>query len=313
MPRINHNDFKRPYTSKTVFELFEEKGLAWAIYFHDLHDLLQFPKLAPTKDHFRRFDRWADDVAAGSLPDYTFLFPRFMKARSRDGGALLANSQHPPEDARFADHLIADVYDALAANPDLFRESALVITYDEHGGFYDHVLPGRAPNPDGQNSPNPDDRATFKIPFFAFDRIGLRVPAVIVSPWIAKSTVEHRMLQHTSIIKTVSEIFGLNGPLNRRDESARSFADLFDVADQPRSAKDMPERLNRVPLDETVESVVAGVPLHPADEPLDDLTRDWALGMLSLLSGGLESVEEPPATQGEAAAAIEAKLEAAGL
>jgi phospholipase C len=107
-----HNDFKRPYTSKTLFELFEEKGLAWAIYFHDLHDLLQFRKLAPTKDHFRRFDRWADDVAAGRLPDYTFLFPRFMNARSRDGGALLANSQHAPEDARFADHLIADVYDA---------------------------------------------------------------------------------------------------------------------------------------------------------------------------------------------------------
>jgi hypothetical protein len=201
----------------------------------------------------------------------------------------------------------------LAANQDLFRESALVITYDEHGGFYDHVLPGRAPNPDGQNSPNPDDRTSIKIPFFGFDRIGLRVPAVIVSPWIAKGTVEHRMLQHTSIIKTVSEIFGLNGPLNRRDESAQSFADLFHVADQPRSAEEMPESLNRAPLEEIVESVVAGVPLHPADEPLDDLTRDWALGMLSLLSGGLESVEETPTTQGEAGAAIEAKLEAAGV
>jgi Phosphoesterase family len=118
----------------------------------------------------------------------------------------------------------------------------------------------------------------------------------------AGETVEH-----------LQAIFGLNGLLNHRDESARSFADLFDVADQPRSASDMPERLNRAPLEETVESVVAGVPLHPVDEPLDDLTRDWALGMLSLLRGGLESVEEPPAIQGEAAAAIEAKLEAAGL
>jgi phospholipase C len=201
----------------------------------------------------------------------------------------------------------------LAANPDFFRESALVITYDEHGGFYDHVLPGSAPNPDGQNSPNPDDRATFKIPSFAFDRIGLRVPAVIVSPWIAKGAVKHRMLQHTSIIKTVSEIFGLNRPLNQRDESARSFADLFDMAAEPRSPNDMPQKVNRAPLDSTVESVVAGIPLSPADELLDELTRDWALGMLSLLSGGLESVEETPATQGEAAAAVEAKLKAAGL
>jgi len=308
-----HNDFKRPYTSKTVYELFQEKGLTWAIYFHDLHDLLQFRKLAPTKEHFRRFDRWEADVAAGNLPSYTFLFPRFMNARAPDGGALQANSQHAPEDVRFADHLIADVYDALAANPDLFRQSALVITYDEHGGFYDHVLPGPAPNPDGQNSPNPDDRATFPIPFFAFDRIGLRVPAVIVSPWIAKGTVEHRQLQHTSIIKTVSDLFGLNGPLNRRDQSATSFADLFQNAGQPRSADDMPRKLNRPPLEEGLESVVAGVPLHPADEPLDSLTEDWALGMLSLLDGGLESVEEVPTTQGEAAAAIEARLQAAGL
>jgi hypothetical protein len=82
------------------------------------------------------------------------------------------------------------------------------------------------------------------------------------------------MLQHTSIIKTASEIFGLNGPLNRRDESARSFADLLEVANQPRSANEMPQKLNRAPLEETVESVVAGVPLHPADEPLDDLMRD---------------------------------------
>jgi phospholipase C len=237
-----------------------------------------------------------------------------MNARSSDGSTLFANSQHAPEDVRFGDNLIADVYDALAANPDLFRESALVITYDEHGGFFDHVAPGPAPNPDGINSPNPDDKATFKVPFFAFDRIGLRVPAVIVSPWIARGTVEHRMLQHTSVIKTVSEIFGLNGPLNRRDQSARSFADLFEKTAGPRSPENMPSKLNRPPLEETVESVVAGVPLNPADEPLDSLTQEWSEGMLSLLGGGEEGVEEaPPQTQGEAAAAIQARLKAAGL
>jgi len=281
-----HNDFKRPFTSKTVYELFQEKNLTWAVYFHDLHDLLQFPKLAQTPDHFRRFDRWASDVAAGNLPNYTFLFPRFPNARSENGAALQANSQHAPEDARFADHLIADVYDALAANSDLFQQSALVVTYDEHGGFYDHVLPGAAPNPDGQNSPNPNDHARFKLPFFAFDRIGLRVPALIVSPWIAKGIVEHRRLQHTSVIKTVTEMFGLNGPLIRRDESAKSFADLFAKASQPRPLEDMPKTLNRASMEDTIESVVAGVPVQPADEPLDSLTEDWAMGMLSLLQGG---------------------------
>ncbi len=309
-----HNDFKRPYASKTVFELFEEKGLTWAIYFHDLHDLLQFRNLAPTKEHFRRFEEWSSDVAASRLPHYTFLFPRFMNRRGPDGNPLFANSQHAPEDVRFGDNLIADVYEELAANPNLFQETALVITYDEHGGFYDHVHPSPAPNPDGLNSPNPDDRANSTPAYFAFDRLGLRVPTVIVSPWIAKGTIEHRQLQHTSIIKTVREIFGLNG-LNRRENSAQSFADLFEVAARPRSPEDMPSKLNRASLEATMESVVAGIPLNPADEPLDELTREWSTGMLSFLAPETEAVEEPitPATQGEAAALIDARLRAAGL
>lgn len=308
-----HNDFKRPYTSKTVYELFEEKGLTWAIYFHDLFDLLQFQNLAQTPEHMRRFDRCAGDVAAGNLPEFTFLFPRFMNHKGANGETLQANSQHAPEDVRFGDHLIADVYDALAANPELFKKTALVVTYDEHGGFYDHVLPGPAPNPDGQNSPNPDDRANFRPPSFAFDRIGLRVPAIIVSPWIAKGRVEHRQLQHTSVIKTVRELFELGGPLNHRDESAQSFADLFQKMDRPRAPEEMPKTLTRAPLEDIVESVVAGAPVDPADEPLDSLTEEWAMGMLSLLSGGLEGVEETPTTQGGAAAAIDEHLQAAGL
>lgn len=313
-----HNDFKRPFTSKTVYELFEEKGLTWATYFHDLNEVMQFRKLGQTPDHFRRFERWATDVAAGNLPNYTFIVPRFLNGPGPDGNTLQANSQHAPEDVRFADNLIADVYEALAANTDLFKQSAFVITYDEHGGFYDHVIPGPAPNPDGKNSPNPDDRAKFKVPFFAFDRIGLRVPSVIVSPWIAKGTVEHRILQHTSVIKTVTEIFGLNGPLNARDSSARSFADLFENLSESRAADNMPRLLSRAPLNATTESVVAGVAVDPADEPLDDLTEDWASAMLTTIQGTAESPQfesavSPLQTQGEASAAIQQRLRAAGL
>ena len=310
-----HNAFKRPFTSKTVYQLLEGKGLAWACYFHDLNDLMQFSALERTPAHFRRFDKWAADVAAGNLPTYTFLFPRFMNGKDANGDALMANSQHAPEDARFAEHLIADVYDALAANHNLFKESALIVTYDEHGGFHDHVIPGAAPNPDGQDSPNPDDTAGF-APVFSFDRIGLRVPAVIASPWVPKGHVEHRKLQHTSVIKTLTEIYGLDGPLNQRDASAASFADLFDKLQHPRAAADMPAKLTRPALDDATESVVAGVEQDPADHALDSLTEDWARGMLSLMGGGgLESVAvaAAPETQGEAAAAIDQQLKAMGL
>src|SRR5258706_3636181 len=188
-------------------------------------------------EHHRRFDeRWASDVAQGKLPNYSFILPRFMNKKNAGASTKFANSQHAPEDVRFGEHLIADVYDALAANEALWKQSALIVTYDEHGGFFDHVMPGPAPNPDGQNSPNPDDHAAFTVPPFAFDRIGLRVPALIASPWIPKCIVENRPLQHTSVIKTVCEIFHLAGPLNRRDQSEASFANLFENLATPRTA-----------------------------------------------------------------------------
>src|SRR5262249_48037966 len=152
---------------------------------------------------------------------------------------------HAPEDVRFGEHLIADVYDALAANAELFQETVLIVTYDEHGGFFEHVAPGSAPNPDGQNSPNPDDNAAFTVPSFEFDRLGLRVPAVIASPWVPRGQVVNRKLQHTSVIKTAVEMFGLAGPLSHRDASAASFADLFTQLSDPRGGDQMPAKLKR--------------------------------------------------------------------
>jgi phospholipase C len=312
-----HNAFDRPFTSKTVYELFQEAGLTWATYFHDLNEVLQFEKLERSKEHFRRFDEmWASDVAQDKLPNYSFILPRFMNKH----GGQAANSQHAPEDVRFGEHLIADVYDALAANPKVWNQSVLIVTYDEHGGFYDHVGPGKAPQPDKFTSPNPDDKASFTPPPFKFDRLGLRVPAIIASPWIPKGMVENRPLQHTSVIKTVTELFGLNGPLNKRDASAASFADLFLKLKAPRKASDMPDKLHRPALPQTVSSV-AGVPVALADEPLDSLTQEWSQGMDALLGksvalntvGATVTIEPLPATQGEAAEAVDKQLQALGI
>jgi phospholipase C len=308
-----HNAFDRPFTSKTVYELLEGKKLTWATYFHDLNEVLQFKKLKKTSETFRRFDeRWASDVAGDKLPHYSFILPRFLNKNGRR-----ANSQHAPEDVRFGEHLIADVYDALAANEALFKKTALVVTYDEHGGFFDHVAPGAAPNPDGNNSPNPDDEADFQVPPFSFDRLGLRVPAVIASPWIPKGMMENRKLQHTSVIKTVTEMFGLKGPLNKRDESAASFADLFQQLDAPRAPSDMPAKLPRPSLTNATVSLAAGVPVDPSEEPLDSLTKEWVRGLAALTGGRAASAATGtalgvmPATQADAAEFVEGRLKAA--
>lgn len=106
-------------------------------------------------------------------------------------------------------------------------------------------------------------------------------------------------------------MFGLDGPLNRRDESAQSCTDLFEEAKQPRLADDM---LARTPLEDNVESVVAGVLIRPADEPLDEIDAKWSAGMLSLLVAGwslwkvrlprLKAKRRPPSKE---------RLRAAGL
>jgi phospholipase C len=317
-----HNAFNRDFSSKTVYELVQDKGLTWTTYFHDLSEVLQFKNLGQAPDHFRRFeDRWSSDVASGNLPNYIFILPRFNnKKATQTAPAKMANSQHAPEDVRFGEHLIADVYDALAANANLFQETALIVTYDEHGGFFEHVGPGPAPNPDGQNSPNPDDGAAFTVPPFAFDRLGLRVPAVIVSPWISKGRVLDRKLQHTSVIKTATELFGLAGPLNQRDKSASSFADLFSELPAPRPPNQMPAKLTRPSLVQPVASIAAGAPVDPADEPLDSLGEEWAKGFAELTArrAGLSAIAAGaaapfPRTQGEASELIDARLKALGL
>jgi phospholipase C len=317
-----HNAFKRDFTSKTIYELVQEKGLEWCTYFHDLTEVLQFRNLGHSADHFRRFeDRWEDDVNQGNLPNYVFILPRFNnKKATQNAPAKPANSQHAPEDVRFGEHLIADVYDALAANQTLFRETALIVTYDEHGGFFEHVAPEPAPDPDGQHSPNPDDDSNFQVPSFAFDRLGLRVPAVIVSPWIRKGVIEHKKLQHTSVIKTATELFGLAGPLNNRDASAASFGDLFTQLSAPRVAADMPNKLNRPSLDQSVLSLAAGVLVDPGDEPLDSLTEEWVRGFAELTARragaallGAAAVEPLPTTQGEASEFIDRHLRNMGI
>ena len=125
------------------------------------------------------------------------------------------------------------------------------------------------------------------------------------------------MLQHTSIIKTVTEMFGLAGPLNRRDASAASFADVFQQLQQPAGVR-YASAFGPPPLEDVTESVVAGIRMDPSSEPLDELTEDWAKAMALHIRGpvAIESVPEAVPdlqTQGEAADFIEARLKAAGL
>ena len=106
--------------------------------------------------------------------------------------------------------LIADVYNAIRSNPDLWNNSLLVITFDEHGGLFDHVTPPGAVAPDNHREE------------YSFDQLGVRVPALLISPWVSR-TVEHTQFDHTSVLKYLIDKWSL-GPLGLRTASAASIA-----------------------------------------------------------------------------------------
>jgi len=131
------------------------------------------------------------DAATGNLPDYSFIEPNYS-----DHDNLLASDQHPDHNVISGENFIADVYNHIRQSP-LWDNTLLLIVYDEHGGTYDHVLPPKI-QPDG----TPD-----QVSGFQFDRLGIRVPAIFVSPWIEPGTIIHTQYEHASIPATVASFF----------------------------------------------------------------------------------------------------------
>ena len=169
---------------------------------------------------FGTFDQFLKDCDKGNLPNYSFIEPNYNDHDS-DSGEELANDQHPDHDVRAGERFIADVYNAIKANDDLWASTALLIVYDEHGGIYDHVTPP-ACTPDQFTAPA---NATGTGMEFKFDRLGVRVPAILVSPWIPKGTVvDDRVFDHASIPGTITKFFlGDYSPRPPREINAEVF------------------------------------------------------------------------------------------
>jgi phospholipase C len=173
---------------------------------------------------FGTYGQFLNDCARGQLPDYSFVEPNYSD-HDGDNGEEIASDQHPDHHVQAGELFIASVYNAIKGNPDLWKSTALLITYDEHGGIYDHVLPPPC-TPDGFVA-SPNDTGTGME--FKFDRLGVRVPSVLVSPWISKGTVVDRVFEHASIPATVTEFFlGDYDPRSPREKVAERFIERRD-------------------------------------------------------------------------------------
>ena len=198
----------------TLFDRLNEAGNSWKIYYYDFPSslLLNRQRLPQNLIHYTPIkDFFTDVLDEPSFPAFTFIEPKYFGADQND--------DHPPHNIFKAQKLIADVYNAIRSVPDLWASTLLVVVYDEHGGFYDHVEPPAAVPPDNHREE------------WTFDRLGVRVPAILISPWVG-ARVEKTVFDHTSLLKYLTDKWGL-GPLGSRTEEANSIRVALNQ-DQPR-------------------------------------------------------------------------------
>lgn len=152
------------FPQKTVLRSYEEAGLSWRMYYEDSLAWAIFMadvQRESSKPHIREMEQFYHDAAAGTLANFTFIEPRISPnpAARHLPSFGLANHQHPTASVREGERWMKNIYEAVRRGP-AWEKTLLILTYDEHGGFYDHVPPPQAaPEPDSDPSPNPMRRA----------------------------------------------------------------------------------------------------------------------------------------------------------
>lgn len=244
----------------TIFQVLEEVGVHWAVY----SDAGLVPSLTRTMfpnlwdpfldGHFKGFDDFESACRAGSLGAYSFLEPSFLTD---------PNDEHPPHDVRAGEQFLLRIWDAVSQSPK-WEKTLLVITFDEHGGTYDHVLPPTgAAIPDAVSHAGKDG--------FRFDRLGVRVPTVLVSPWIEAGTVFRSPtsvpLDHTSILATLRDWLSI--PAGKMLTSRRvAQAPILNFVLTRESAR----------TDKPAISAAGGASATSLDLPANDLQRSLVSG-----------------------------------
>ena len=285
----------------TIFNRLADAGLSWKVYYDakqciPLTALIHAPMLKKYwKTNFATMETFYADVAGGRLPAYAFVEPRMFWGH---------NDYHPPaaliegtsigatSDVRAGELLLHQVYSAVRASASTPGSNALntllLVTFDEHGGTYDHVAPPRAVAPQGLLLEHEYD--------FGFDRLGVRVPTIAISAYTQKNTVINRGVHHGTVISSLCEKYHLK-PLTDRDRHAPSLADALNL-ETPRPPLTWPVT---VPPPVSPGALYAD-PLSPeiAKRPLNKLERDIVGLAMTVIDGHAPDPADIPTNLGAA-------------
>lgn len=275
------------YKLPTLYSRLRDKNREWAVYNDQLPNVVnirhmagEFLRSRHKKDsRFRSMKQFEDDCAKDQLRPYSFIEPVYFFSG--------ANDDHPPHDIINGQKLIAQVYLAIRRNEELWKKTVLIITDDEHGGFFDHVQPPK-------NVPAPKLPAGTK---FDFKSLGPRVPFVLVTPWSSKQNVvrppKDGFFDHTSIIRSVSMRFGLKA-LTPRDQGASDFWPALDLAKPRTDDADTFKKISEWLLFQQA----AGVEEAVEEQTMVGLSGR-SVAKLIATAGTLEAVEPKPVPETE--------------
>ncbi len=211
-----------------IFAALRSKGLVWQIFVDppNLGHFVPPPVCLLQGIHYLStsgFSTFADSVKSPTYPEgYTFIEPNYGEVFSQS--FKNGSSQHPMDGTYGGELLLKKTYEAIRNSPH-WEKSLLIITYDEHGGYFDSGTPGTAPAPNDNPTKNKEfDYSRFTN--FDFKQLGVRVPAIVVSPRVQKGTIDHTVYDHTSVLATIEHFFNLK-PLTERDAAATPIRKLL--------------------------------------------------------------------------------------
>jgi phospholipase C len=274
MPKsIDEQDLNRFFeqTQDTIFDRLNEAKVSWKVYYYDFPSslLLNHQRRPENLAQYKLMaDFYVDVQNPGHLPSLSVIEPKYF--------GLDQNDDHPPHNVMKAEKLIADVYNGLRSSPH-WASTLLIVYYDEHGGFYDHVVPPAAIAPDDKTKTNGKGE-------YDFNQLGIRVPAIVVSPFVGRR-VDRTVFDHTSVLRYLQEIWNL-GSLGARTSAANSLSSLI-TETQPRQDT-FP--FIRVPYTELVSD-------HPEWEKRDASGHHAALAAFSFYLAKGEGSLLPDAVQ----------------
>jgi phospholipase C len=206
-----------------IVDYLEEREVDWKVYASGSASIgMYISKVKYLADHVVRIDQFFEDAKSGNLPQFAFIDPKVGLAT----GEWDNNDEHPPALAQIGQHFVATLVEALTKSP-AWPRSAMFLSYDEHGGLYDHVEPPSACPPDDlapQLEAGDVDAA--------FDQLGPRVPFIVVSPYAKKHYVSHEIYDHTSITRFIGARFTVPA-ITARDANALAPFDMFDFDHPP--------------------------------------------------------------------------------